>query len=192
MRLAPILASTVLASTALALAVVTLAIGAPAAAAPIVRDADLIATMPIHEVTLATPVEEAFNHLYEIGFRTDGVETYADWTTSGIEMVRGAASAPEGFSTLVLQRANGHIVNIAETWNRPQQRFDLNAEIGALQNHFGLAADEHDCHVNATGTGGGCRIGDAHPDADLVYGLSAFPTMLMRYATRNHELKDAE
>ena len=172
------------AASALALAAVS-----QASAAEIVRDAGVIATMPIQGVTLDTPVEEAFGHLTGLGYHANGIETYADWSQSGIEMVRGSYTTDEGESHVILQRANGHLVNIAETWNRPRNPFDTDAEMDAVRNHFAASAEE--CPVNAARTGA-CRVGDAEEDANLVYGVNAYPAMLLRYASRNHELKDAQ
>lgn len=179
------LAKIVLPPITLALAALT-----PAAAEEIVREPDLIAAMPIQGVTLATPPEEAFNHFMSLGYDAGDIETYADWEGTGLNLVRGATSDPDGESWITLQRANGHLVNIAETFSRPRDPFDTRSEIGAAQNHFGVAADDPKCRVNDAGTGT-CRVADAQENANFVYGMTAFPVQLQRYATRNRELGDA-
>lgn len=163
---------------------------ATARAAEIVRDPALIETMPIQGVTLGTPPEDAFNHLYALGYRAGDIATYAEWSGSGLELVRGDYSSPDGESRIGLSRANGHLVNISETYNRPRNRFDTHAEIQAIQDHFGIGRDDPNCHVNDHDTGA-CRVADAAESANLVFGINAFPTMILRYASRNKELKDA-
>lgn len=167
-----------------------LAAGATARAEEIVRDPALIETMPIQGVTLGTPLEDAFNHLYALGYRAGDITTYSEWLGSGLELVRGDYSSPDGESRIALSRANGHLVNISETFNRPRQKFDTHAEIQTIQNHFGIGPDDPKCRVNDHGTGA-CRVADAAEAANLVFGINAFPTMILRYASRNKELKDA-
>ncbi|MEM9617435.1 MAG: hypothetical protein AAF936_05685 [Pseudomonadota bacterium] len=167
-----------------------LAAGATARAEEIVRDPALIETMPIQGVTLGTPLEDAFNHLYAHGYRAGDIATYSEWLGSGLELVRGDYSSPDGESRIALSRANGHLVNISETFNRPRQKFDTHAEIQAIQDHFGIGPDDPNCRVNDHGTGA-CRVADAAEAANLVFGVNAFPTMILRYASRNKELKDA-
>lgn len=165
---------------------------APAHAERIIRDPAQISSMPIQGVTLSMTPEQAFNHLTSLGYRSQGIPTYADWTTGGISMVLGDFSAPEGRSEVTLSRtrSNDRLVNISETFNRPRQRFDTAAEMSAMQAHFSIGADEPDCRMGAGG-GGTCRVAESEENTNHVYGLTALPTMLMRYATRNHELKDS-
>ncbi len=163
---------------------------APAAAEEIVRDPNLIAAMEIQGVTLATPIEEAYDHLVSLGYTADGINSYEDWTVGGLDMVRGSYADPEGESWFSLGRAHGHLVHIAETFNRPRNHFDTDAELDAVQSHFGVAADDPNCRVNDAKTGT-CRIADALVDANFVYGITAFPALIQRYASRNHELKDS-
>ena len=60
----------------------------------------------------------------------------------------------------------------------------------AARSHFGIASDDPKCRSNAQGSGT-CRVADAQENANLVYGLTALPTMILQYATRNKELKDS-
>lgn len=163
-----------------------------ARAAEIVRDPGLIETMPVQGVTLAMTPREAFDHLLAKGYNAGPITTFEEWNTGGLNLVFGDFSAPEGRSeiTLARARAGDRLVNISETFNRPQQKFDTHAEIQAVQNHFGIPADNPKCFVNDADTGT-CRVADAEENANHAYGLSAFPTMILRYATRNSELKDS-
>ncbi len=165
---------------------------ASARAAEIVRDPGLIETMPVQGVTLAMTPKEAFDHLIAKGYRAGDITTFEQWDTGGLNLVLGDFSAPEGRSEISLSRARtgDRLVNISETFNRPQERFDTNGEIGAMRDHFGIAADDPKCRLNDAG-GGTCRVADAAENANHAYGLTALPTMILRYATRNKELKDS-
>ena len=161
-------------------------------AAEIVRDAALIESMPVQGGTLSMTDEEAFNHFTSLGYTAHGVATYADWTTGGLNMVLGDHTTPEGRSEISMSRTRaGRLVNLSDTFNRPRQKFDAGAEIAAMRSHFGIAADDPKCKANAHGSGN-CRVADAEENANTVYGLSVMSsTMIIRYATRNHELKDS-
>lgn len=172
-------------------ALVSLLVSVSAKAAEIVRDAALIESMPVQGATLSMSDEDVFNHFTAMGYSAHGVATFADWTTSGINMVRGDFSAPEGRSEISISRTRaGRLVNLSETFNRPKQKFDAAAEVQAMRDHFGIAADNPKCKANEHGSGS-CRVGDAEENANNAYGLSIMSgAMVIRYATRNHELKD--
>lgn len=177
--------------TLVMVAVVSFFAAVSAQAAQIIRATALIESMPIQGVTLSMTDEEAFNQLTAIGYTANGVPSFADWTTSAISMVRGAATTPEGLSEISLSRTTeGRIVNISETFNRPRNRFDADAEVQAMRDHFGIPADDPDCKANEHGSGS-CRVADAAEDDNAVYGLTVMTTMIMRYASRNKELKDS-
>ncbi|MEO1243334.1 MAG: hypothetical protein AAFX54_15605 [Pseudomonadota bacterium] len=163
--------------------------GATARAEEIVRDPALIETMPIQGVTLAMTPEDAFNHLYALGYRAGDITIYSEWGEGGLDLVRGEPISPEGETWMSIGRARGRLAHISETYNRPRQHFDTQAEIEAVQDHFGVARDHPKCYVNDHGTGV-CRVADAQEDANLVFGINAFPTMIMRYASRNKELTE--
>lgn len=165
---------------------------APLHAKVIVRDEALIATMPIEGVTLSMTPEEAFNRLKSRGYTSQGIPTYDAWTTGGISMVWGTYGGPEGYSEITISRtkSNDRIIEITETFNRPRQPFDVGAEIGAMQNHFSIPSDDPDCHV-ARGGAGACRVADAEEDENHVYGLTAMPAMIQRYASRKKEYLDS-
>ena len=97
-----------------------------------------------------------------------------------------------GRSEISLSRAKlgDRLVNISETLNQPPGKIDSQAEIEAVRSHFGIPPDDPECQVNEHGTGT-CRVADAAEDANHAYGINAFPTMILRYATRNKELKDS-
>lgn len=170
----------------------TLLTTASVRAALIVRDAALIETMEIQGVSLAMTPQDAFNHLWAEGYRASGIASFDDWQSGGVNLVRGDFSAPEGRSEITLQRlqTGARLVHISETFNRPREKFDTAAEIGAAQDHFGIADDDKECRVADSGSGS-CRVADNAEDDHLVYGITALPTMIMRYASRSKELKDA-
>jgi len=179
------------ASCCILLTVFVLFAGTTARAEEIVRDPGLIESMPIQGVTLAMTPKEAFDQLTAMGYRAGDIATYDDWDTGGLNLVLGDFGAPDGRSEISLSRAKSgeRLVNISETLNRPQAKLDPRAEIQAIQNHFGIAPDVPNCQVNEHNTGT-CRVADAAEDANHAYGINAFPTMILRYATRNKELKD--
>ena len=162
-----------------------------AAAADLVRDAGQIATISIQGVSLDDTPREAFEHLTLLGYGAGGIETFADWDEGGIEMVRGTYSDAEGESRVTLMRAGRRLVNIMESFNRPRAPFDSEAEMNAVRSHFGITEDDANCQLNAARSGV-CRVADAEEEENLVYGISVFPTMIQRYATRTHDLKHAD
>lgn len=174
-------------------AILAAAATAPAAAERIIRDAAQIASMPIQGVTLSMTPKEAFEELAARGYTSQGVPTYEAWTTGGISMVWGTYGGPEGFSEIVISRTrdNSRIISLSETFNRTGRQFDTAAEISAMQSHFGIGADEPDCRMGPSGRGGTCRVAEAEENTNHVYGLTAMPTMIQRYATRQHELQDS-
>ena len=174
------------------LAVFTMFLGTQAEAGEIVRDPALISSMPIRGVTLDMTPREAFEHLIAMGYNAGNVTSYDEWDTGGLNLVLGDFGAPEGRSEISLSRTavGERLVNISETLNVPPGQIDSHAEINAIRAHFGIAADDPNCHVNEHDTGA-CRVGDAAENANHAYGINAFPTMILRYATRNHEMKDS-
>ena len=129
-------------------------------AAELVRDTTLIESIPIQGVTLATPPKEAVERLLAAGYAAGAIKRYEDWTDPGIQFARGGPGAPEGESWVTLTRFKGRLIEITEMTNKPKQRFDATAEIGAVQTHFGIPKDERKCRANGKGAGH-CRVQDA-------------------------------
>jgi hypothetical protein len=161
-------------------------------AAELVRSAAQIETIPIQGVTLATPPKEAVEHLLAAGYRAGPVRRYEDWTEREIQFARGVPGAPEGESWITLARFKGRLTNITEMTNKPKQRFDAAAEIGAVQDHFGIGRDNPKCRANAHGAGN-CRVQDAakSEEVDLVFGVQILSITMNRYATRKKAYKES-
>jgi len=157
-------------------------------AAPIIRNASLFETHAIEGVSLGMSPQEAFTLLYTNGYRAGDITTYEEWTEGSINLVRGTYGGPEGQSSVNLGRADGRLALISQSLNRPG--IDVAAEIGAAQSHFGIAADEKDCKVNTTGTGGSCQVRDAEEraDATMIFTMTVQPTMILRSISRPKEL----
>jgi hypothetical protein len=161
-------------------------------AAELVREATLIESMPIQGVTLATPPKDAVERLLAAGYTAGPVKRFEDWTEREIQFARGGPGAPEGESWVTLARYKGRLTNITEMTNKPKQRFDATAEIGAVQNHFGVAADERKCRANGKGAGH-CRVQDATKaeNVNLVFGVQVLSITMNRYATRKKDYKES-
>lgn len=167
------------------LVTVLLAVGclitvADARGAELARNGELIRSMAIQNVSLATTPRQAFDTLRQQGFEAGDIDAFEDWTGSGIELVRSAGA--DGISRMVLGRRDGALVSISESWNRPAQPFDAGEYIDAARRHFGIGADEAACRAMAANSGA-CRVQDAEDpaDVDLVWGLQILPGMLIRY-----------
>lgn len=154
----------------------------PLEAAVLVRDAELVATMPIHGVTFKTTPKEAFERLRSLGFEAGNIRTFDDWNTDGIEFVRGTYAGPEGISRITMLRKDGRITGISETWNRAHDHFDAFALVAEAKRHFGVPDGDKEC-LAASATSGRCRVQDKSDskDVDFVYGLQVLPGMLIRY-----------
>ena len=150
------------------------------AAAELVRDRQLIETVSVQEVSLATPPREAFDHLFAMGFRAGDIQNFDGWQGDGIELVRSGGA--EGVSRLIMGRRDGRLTSISESWNRPGDPFDAQALIAGARSHFGIGADDPGCRA-ASERSGNCRVQDAEApeDVDLVFGLQVLPGMLIRY-----------
>jgi hypothetical protein len=161
-------------------------------AAELVRDASLIETIAIQGVTLATPPKEAVERLLAAGYKAGPSKRYEDWKDPGIQFARGAPGAPEGESWVTLTRFKGRLIEITEMTNKPKQRFDATAEIGAVQSHFGIGADDRKCRANGKGAGH-CRVQDATKpeDVNLVFGVQVLSITMNRYATRKKDMKES-
>lgn len=173
----------------LLLSVATAAGGASSAQAePIVRDSSLFETLLIEGLSLSTPPEEAFERLYANGYRAGDIDAYEEWREGSINFVRGEYGAPEGVSSITLGRADGRLALLSQSLNR--RGIDVSAEIGAMQSHFGIGADEPDCRVNAAGAGGACELRDADEPAAVTmqFTMTALPTMILRSVSRPQEL----
>lgn len=157
-------------------------------AAPLVRDSQAIATLPIQGITLAMTAEEAFSKLRSMGFAAGNIEAFDDWTGEGLELVRGSQNSADGVSWINLARSGDVLISIGETWNRPQgERFDAKAEVGRVQSHLNIGADEVQCRAPG-GNSGSCQVQDAEDgnDVDLRFTMTALPTMIMRSVSRRH------
>ncbi len=159
-----------------------------AQAEPIIRDAGLFETVPIEGVSLDTPPQEAFDLLFANGYQAGPITTYEDWGKGSLNLVRGNYGAPEGYSSITLGRADGQLALISQSLNKPG--IDVGMEIGAVQSHFGVAADETDCKVNAAGTGGSCQVRDAEdPEAvTMKFTMTAQSMMILRSVSKPQEL----
>lgn len=158
----------------------------------LVRDASLIETTPIQGVTLATPPKEAVQHLLAAGYRAGTIKTFEDWTEPELLLERGGPGAPEGESWVTLRRFKGRLIQITEQTNQPKKRFDATAQIGAVQDHFGIDRDDRKCRANAHGSGH-CRVQDAAKteEVDLVFGIQVLSITMNRYATRKKDLNES-
>lgn len=174
------------------LAIVGCAFTVPARAAELVRSASQIETIPIQGVTLATPPKEAVERLLAAGYRAGPVKTYADWKERELLLERGGPGAPEGESWVTLARHKGQLTQITEQTNQPKKRFDAVAEIGSVQNHFGITGNDPKCRANGK-MAGTCRVQDTTKaeDVNLVFGIQVLSITMNRYATRKKEYKES-
>jgi len=154
----------------------------PLNAALLVREVQLVATMPIQGITFETSPRDAFERLRSLGFKAGNIETFDDWDTDGIEFVRGTYADPKGESRIIMSRKDGRITTISETWNRPRDHFNAFELVDEARRHFGIPEDEKECRAVST-TAGRCRVQDRDDpqDVDYVYGLQILPGMLIRY-----------
>ncbi|MGD2133638.1 MAG: hypothetical protein PVI23_12660 [Maricaulaceae bacterium] len=162
----------------------------PAFADDIVRDAALIETVEIEGVTLAMSPQEALEHLLASGYSAGDITSFDAWDGYNISLVRGSYTEPQGESWVSLDRRGGRLVAISESFNRTRgDLFEPDEEIGAVQSHFSIAADDPKCHVNDFNTGS-CEVRDAadDEDVDLVFSMTAQATMIMRSASRTQQL----
>lgn len=144
--------------------------------AEIIRDRSLLLSIQVQGVALNMTPEQAFEHLVANGYSAGNIKTFADWTTGGIELVRGDTQSPEGLSSITLGRQPGRLIRINEQINRPRgERFDLEGEIGRVREHFGIADDERKCRVGSKGAGA-CSVYDSK-EASIIFGLQVWPTM---------------
>ncbi len=162
--------------------------GAAAHAEPIVRNASLFETLSIEGVSLATTPREAFDTLYANGYTAGDITAYEDWDHGSINMVRGEYGGPEGYSSINLGRADGHLALISQSLN--SRGIDAASEIGAVQSHFGIADDEPDCRMNGAGTSGSCQVRDSEDRAaaKMIFTMTAQSTMILRSVSRPQEL----
>ena len=169
---------------------VFMCIAAGARAEDLVRDSDLIESIPIQGVALEMSAEVAFDRLRSAGFRAGNLETYGDWQSNGIEFVRGVYGSPEGFSSVTMERRGDRLVHIAETFNRPGGPIDATAEIGAVRDRLGIPADAKKCQISSAHSGT-CEVRDAADaeNVNAVFTLQVISTMRMVHATRTKELK---
>ena len=168
--------------TLCAFAVGYLLVASGANAADVVRATEVIASCPIQGATLDMTPRQAFEHLRSLGYRAGDVGSFEEWDTDGIEFVRGSYAGPDGESRITFARKDGRITKIAETWNRPRDRFSAPTMIGQVKRHFGIADEEPTCRASAEYSGN-CRVvdaGDPH-DVVLAFGVQVLPGMLIRY-----------
>ena len=165
-------------------------IGATAHAAPIIRSASLFETHSIEGVNLSTPPRDAFDILIAAGYSAGDVTAYDDWGKGSLNLVRGVYGGPGGHSSVVLGRANGRLAMITQTFNG--RGVDVNAELSAVQNHFGVAADEQDCKMNSAGVTASCELRDADDPAAVTmkFSMTAQSVMILRAISRPQELKE--
>jgi len=173
-----------------ALAGLSLSLAHTANAAPLIRDAASFETVTIEGVNLATTPEDAFNALIAAGYQAGPIEEFEDWEYGTIEFVRGSYGGPDGLSSITLGRADGMLVFLTQSLNKPG--IDVAAEIGAMQTHFGIASDETDCRVNRSGTGGSCAVRDQErpDDVTMKFTMTAQTMMILRSVSRPKKLKD--
>lgn len=148
--------------------------------ADIERSQELIRTIPVQGVTLSMTPRQAFAALTRSGYTAGNIETFEDWRSGAIEMVRGNTSGADGKSQVVLGRIPGHLINIYETTNKPNgERIDYEQEIADAKTHFGIGDDARDCTVNTRRRAGVCTISDGNNDRPFAYGIQVRPTMRM-------------
>ena len=154
----------------------------PLDAAVLVRDVQLVATMPIHGITFETTPRDAFERLRALGFEAGDIQTFDDWKTDGLELVRGTYGGPEGESRILLLRKDGRVTGISESWNRPRDHFNAFELVEDARRHFSIPEDERECRATSA-TSGRCRVQDRDDpgEVDFVYGLQVLPGMLIRY-----------
>ena len=161
-----------------------------AQAAPIIRSASLFETHAIEGVSLSTDPRDAFDILIAAGYSAGDVTAYDDWAKGSLNLVRGVYGGPGGHSSVVLGRANGRLALITQTFNG--RGVDVDAELSAVQNHFGIAADEQDCKMNAAGVTASCELRDADDPAAVTmkFSMTAQSVMILRAISRPQELKE--
>ena len=166
----------------LSAAVLLMFVFLPLNAANLVRDSKLVASAPIQGVTFDMSPQQAFEHLYGLGFKAGSIASFDEWQQDGIEFVRGSYDGPAGESRITMSRKDGRITHLSETWNRPRDKFNAVQEIDKAKAHFGIAAEEGTCKA-VSDYSGNCRVQDAEDphDVDLVYGLQILPGMMNRY-----------
>lgn len=174
----------------LAFAGLSIALAHTANAEPLIRDAATFETVTIEGVSLATLPEDAFEALKAAGYQAGSIDRFEDWQHGSIEFVRGSYGGPDGLSSISLGRADGKLVFLSQSLNKPG--IDVVAEIGAMQTHFGIASDEVDCRVNRSGTGGSCSVRDAEipDDVTMKFTMTAQSMMILRSVSRPKELKN--
>jgi hypothetical protein len=170
-------------------ALLILFIGSIASAENLVSDPAALEQVEIQGISLSMTAEEAFETLREAGYQAGDLDTYADWTTDGVQFVRGIYGSPEGYSDMTMTRRGDRIVQITETFNSPGSPLDANAEIGAVKRQLGLPADSNRCRTN--GANGSCQVqdADAPEDVNIAYTLQVLSTMRMVGITRTKELR---
>ena len=156
----------------------------------LVRDTEALERLEIQGVSLSMTAEQAFDALKRAGFKAGDIDTYADWTTDGIEFVRGTYGSPEGHSSLTLSRRGERIVQISETYNAPGSPLDADAEIGAVKAQLGLPGDSTRCQTNSANAGT-CQVQDAEASESvtITYTLQVLSTMRLVGITRSKELR---
>jgi len=175
----------------LALPVVLISlISSIASAQDLVRDPGALEQVEIQGISLSMSAEEAFKALRDAGYQAGDLDTYSDWTTDGIQFVRGTYGSPEGYSDMSMTRRGDRIVQITETFNSPGSPLDANAEIGAVKQQLGLPADSNRCRTNSANNGS-CKVqdADAPEDVNIQYTLQVLSTMRMVGITRTKELQ---
>ena len=175
------------------LALAMLAAGAShlsANAAPLIRDAATFENFAIQGVSLDMAPEDAFDLLMAAGYAAGPITEYEDWGAGSLNFVRGSYSAPTGVSSLTIGRAHGRLAFISETLNKPG--IDVGGEMNNAQSHFGIGADEPDCRLNRSATGGSCAVRDAEEpnDATMKLTMSVQSTMILRSISRPQDLQE--
>ena len=178
-------------SVATVCAITVFGSSAPAAAGEVIRDAASIESFTFEGISLGTPPADALDILLANGYEAGDITSGDQWDTPGVNLVRGSYTLPIGESWITLQRREGRLVQISQTFNRTRgDLFDPAEEIGVMQSHFGIAADDPDCRANEQNAGGSCSIQDAEElsDAEIGVGMTATATMITRAATRPKHL----
>lgn len=167
---------------------VTIGLVSAVQAEPIIRSASLFETHTIEGVSLGMSPQDAVTLLFANGYRAGEVTTYEEWTQGSLNLVRGTYGGPDGQSSVTLGRADGRLAMITQSLNRPG--IDVGAEIGNVQSHFGIAADEKDCRLNRSGRGGACAVRDAEEPAaaTMRFSMTVQPTMILRSISRPKDL----
>lgn len=140
------------------------------ASADVVRSHALIRSILIQGVNLSMTPRQAFETLIKRGYSAGGINSFEDWRSGSIQMVRGGPDDPRGESFVALGRKSGQLINISEDTNkRSGERIDYQAEIADLRQHLGIPEGESSCIANNDKGAGLCSVSDGNSQRPFAF-----------------------